>query len=1124
MALHPGPRLRRSLLLAACASLVSPLFGQGAPGLVGAWRFDEGEIPVVIDSSGSGNHGGLRGAVRVPAGAAGRASPSLAFEGSGADVLVHDSGSLGVTTSFTMTAWIRPSLLDREQVVFSSPGGSWVCDLSQANTLRLWTPVGPACTGRTAIQDTQSWRHVAVVKNGDAGTNIAFYLNGNPDGDGSIGALQGGSGFARIGSTDSRWWAGLLDDVKVWNRALSAAEIQAEFQGPPSGPATTVVVTDQVQRADVRRLGINLGGYNYWDSGQIMANLLHRNPGFEGEVFRSIVRCSVVNPGTWSHDYTGWPDGFWNSASFEVLQGATVGRTGRIAHYSPAGAQGVFTLAGGSDPPAVGDYVAVIKMTNGGAPTGWWTHLQGQASITTETNDLAPDSPGRQAIRLSAQNGGDVAELSSHMDTWQGQTFLQLVGNHRLSFKAKGVGGNRRVQVLVRRLSTPLRTYLDQTLTLGPDWSTRTVDFSVAERADAVGTLTVVFHVEDNSTVLLDDASLVNMDDAAVNPTAFRLEAVNALRDLRPGILRYWGGQLGDTLDNQVAEPFARRRTAFSFWVNEADQIEYGLHEFLVLCDTIGAEPWYVVPTAFSTDEMRDLIEYLAGPAGTPWADRRAARGRAAPWTEAFRKIHLELGNEAWNPLFGGGIIDLPDAYGQRGHAVFQAARSSVWFVHARFDLILGGQAVWPGRNQMIHLQSQHHDSLALAPYLLGKVDSFGQPEEFFGPLLAEPELIVRAGASCPPEFHCNYMRRNHDAMQASSRPVELSVYEVNLHTTEGAITWDQPALDRYLPSLGSGLAVAQHMLLMLRELGIRNQAMFSLHQYSYGIGSPGPIRNYARLWGTVRDLGVTNRRRPQFLAMRLANQALRGDLVQTIHQGADPTWDQPALNGVVLNGAHHLHSYAFADGSQRALILMNLHRTDAQSVTFNGPNRPEGTVEERRLSAPSITSSDENDQVLMVSARTIAGFDPWQMMSLPPTSMTVLHWQVGGAAPARRAITAGVPRMGTTVPLDLSDPQNPGNPYLLGAALGTKGFPLAKGLRMPLNGDPVFWASVTPPHMGLTGSIGYLDGNGRAAAAIPIPYTPSLEGFVLHTAFVAFDHRLNPQAVTDAYALTIVR
>ena len=41
----------------------------------------------------------------------------------------------------------------------------------------------------------------------------------------------------------------------------------------------------------VKRFGINLGWANNYDSGQIMKNLVFRNPGFEGLIYRSIVRC-----------------------------------------------------------------------------------------------------------------------------------------------------------------------------------------------------------------------------------------------------------------------------------------------------------------------------------------------------------------------------------------------------------------------------------------------------------------------------------------------------------------------------------------------------------------------------------------------------------------------------------------------------------------------------------------------------------------------------------------------------------------------------------------------------------------------------------------------------------------
>src|SRR5205814_1384319 len=72
-------------------------------------------------------------------------------------------------------------------------------------------------------------------------------------------------------------------------------------------------------------------------------------------------------------------------------------------------------------------------------------------------------------------------------------------------------------------------------------------------------------------------------------------------------------------------------------------------------------------------------------------------------------------------------------------------------------------------------------------------------------------------------------------------------------------------------------------------------------------------------LWGSVRDMGVTDRRRPQFLAVQLANQAMSGDLLQVTQSGDNPTWDQPLVNHVQYTGAHFIQSYALASGAHRS-------------------------------------------------------------------------------------------------------------------------------------------------------------------------------------------------------------
>lgn len=84
------------------------------------------------------------------------------------------------------------------------------------------------------------------------------------------------------------------------------------------------------------------------------------------------------------------------------------------------------------------------------------------------------------------------------------------------------------------------------------------------------------------------------------------------------------------------------------------------LPQVLGITASVGMEPWLQIEPHFSRAEWLGLAEYLAAPfdpakddpKALPWAAKRVAQGRAAPWIDAFPKIYLELGNETWNQLF----------------------------------------------------------------------------------------------------------------------------------------------------------------------------------------------------------------------------------------------------------------------------------------------------------------------------------------------------------------------------------------------------------------------------------------------------------------------------------------
>src|ERR1700680_5279322 len=59
-----------------------------------------------------------------------------------------------------------------------------------------------------------------------------------------------------------------------------------------SAQNTNIAIGSSVIQPSVKRFGINLGGTNYYDSSQMMKNLVFRNHGFEGEIYQSIIRCA----------------------------------------------------------------------------------------------------------------------------------------------------------------------------------------------------------------------------------------------------------------------------------------------------------------------------------------------------------------------------------------------------------------------------------------------------------------------------------------------------------------------------------------------------------------------------------------------------------------------------------------------------------------------------------------------------------------------------------------------------------------------------------------------------------------------------------------------------------------
>ncbi len=796
--------------------------------------------------------------------------------------------------------------------------------------------------------------------------------------------------------------------------------------------ATDFSIGTTVKRSNVKRLGINLGGQDFYDSGQMLRNLIYRNPGFEGETWQSILQCDAVTATSCTDQdpWAGWPANFLAGASYEFIYGAAKGETGTVAGNAVSA-----YVAGNATSPnygvtvnfssplspaaAVGDFVIVKMKVPGNAQAGWWTSVSGGGALSTDTTDIAPDSPGKQALEMSASKSGQSASATESFDTWGSRSFVQLNGTYTLTFKAKGLGGNNQLNVAVQRLATPHgnENFINQNVTLTNQWQDYSYSFSASEDGTYIGPAQVVFSIA-GASAYLDDVSLTEQA-APDNPTAFRNAVVDTLRQLKPGVLRYMdsGADFGSSIDNMLAVPYARQRSGYGEGSTEQDDVPMGLPEFLTLCQAVGAEPWYTVQAGISTTEMQNLIEYLGGGASTPYGSIRAAEGQSAPWTSVFPKIHLELGNEMWNlSSFEGEGMNNPVAYGNRVATIFGAARASASYNPSSFDLIMGSWEANPWTTQQEMANSSGYDSVDVAPYQYYTLSDVSSVEAVFGPMFAQPEQLDSGTNSV-------MAQQAQIVAAAGLSPANLEVYEVNLSTVFGTVP--QSALDPVVGSVGAGLAVADHMLLMMRDLGITTQNMYALPEYENGFSNTATgATEEVPLWGTVVDMGgETNLKRPQFLAEQLANQAILPTMLQVGVSGANPTWNQPLSANdtyfpIQLANAHYLQSFAFTDGTHYSMIVFNLSRSGSLPITFSGTNAPTGSVLISQLTSQNITDNNENltgnTPVVSTTQSNVSNFNPASAYSLPPFSMTVFQWP-NSTLPGTTTTLNATPTSGTT-------------------------------------------------------------------------------------------------------------
>lgn len=221
-----------------------PLEDRSVPALVAAFGFEEASGTTAVDSSTANNPGTLNGAVR----AAGRYGQGLSFNGTNSWVTVNDAASLRLTTGMTLSAWVYPTAVDGyETVLLKERGTTGLTYSLYAADGAGRPPAGyvyrngdQSAVGASALP-LNTWSHLAVTYNASA---LRLYVNGAQVASrNQTGAMPTTAGPLRIGGNSvwGEYFSGLIDEVRVYNNALTQAEIQTDMNTPvvPTSPDTT---------------------------------------------------------------------------------------------------------------------------------------------------------------------------------------------------------------------------------------------------------------------------------------------------------------------------------------------------------------------------------------------------------------------------------------------------------------------------------------------------------------------------------------------------------------------------------------------------------------------------------------------------------------------------------------------------------------------------------------------------------------------------------------------------------------------------------------------------------------------------------------------------------------------
>lgn len=139
----------------------------------------------------------------------------------------------------------------------------------------------------------------------------------------------------------------------------------------------------------------------------------------------------------------------------------------------------------------------------------------------------------------------------------------------------------------------------------------------------------------------------VGKESPIPNTDGIRNDVVEALREIKVPVLRWPGGCFADEYHwkDGIGSYETRKKMINTHWGGVVENNHFGTHEFMKLCELIGAEPYICGNVGSGTvQEMQEWVEYMTFDGESPMTNLRKANGQEEPW----KLTYFGVGNENW--------------------------------------------------------------------------------------------------------------------------------------------------------------------------------------------------------------------------------------------------------------------------------------------------------------------------------------------------------------------------------------------------------------------------------------------------------------------------------------------